>query len=104
MQVLTEPLSAEAFAPFGEVIEVIGEGQRSLRVEFQVVHNQASAKLHRQRFGMAVHLVVPLLDVRDVSMIIEDSNQRRPLEIAGLLGVLMSVVFNYSVTRVFTWR
>jgi len=24
--------------------------------------------------------------------------------IAGLLGVLMSVVFNYSVTRVFTWR
>ena len=24
--------------------------------------------------------------------------------VAGLLGVLMSVVFNYSVTRVFTWR
>ncbi|MEO6395606.1 MAG: glycosyltransferase family 2 protein [Devosia sp.] len=24
--------------------------------------------------------------------------------LAGLLGVLMSVVFNYSVTRVFTWR
>ena len=24
--------------------------------------------------------------------------------VAGLLGVLMSVVFNYSVTKVFTWR
>ena len=24
--------------------------------------------------------------------------------VAGLLGVLMSVVFNYSVTSVFTWR
>ena len=24
--------------------------------------------------------------------------------LAGIAGVLMSVVFNYSVTRVFTWR
>ena len=26
------------------------------------------------------------------------------LFLAGILGALMSVVFNYSVTRVFTWR
>jgi len=28
----------------------------------------------------------------------------RSFWIAGLAGVLMSVVFNYSVTKVFTWR
>ena len=24
--------------------------------------------------------------------------------VAGIIGVVMSVVFNYAVTRVFTWR
>jgi dolichol-phosphate mannosyltransferase len=28
----------------------------------------------------------------------------RDIWIAGIAGVLMSVVFNYSVTKVFTWR
>jgi dolichol-phosphate mannosyltransferase len=75
-----------------------------------VVNNEltyANKKLRGWRFwtGLltfyAVCSIGALANISVASWIYQFDGQ---FYVAGLLGVLMSVVFNYSVTRVFTWR
>ena len=40
----------------------------------------------------------------NISVAVMAFNEGGGVLLAGFIGAIMSVVFNYSVTRVFTWR
>ncbi len=64
-------------------------------------------KLHGARFWLGLlsfYAVCSLGMLANISVAVMAFNEGGGLLGAGFIGAIMSVVFNYSVTRVFTWR
>jgi dolichol-phosphate mannosyltransferase len=67
----------------------------------------ADKKLRRGRFWLGLlsfYAICSLGMLANISVAVAAFNERVDFLVAGLIGAIMSVVFNYSVTRVFTWR
>jgi dolichol-phosphate mannosyltransferase len=64
-------------------------------------------KLRGRRFwtGLAsFYAICSLGMLANISVAVQLFNEGGGFLFAGFIGAIMSVVFNYSVTRVFTWR
>jgi dolichol-phosphate mannosyltransferase len=67
----------------------------------------ADRKLRGGRFWLGLlsfYAICSLGMLANISVAVAAFNERVDFLVAGLIGAIMSVVFNYSVTRVFTWR
>jgi dolichol-phosphate mannosyltransferase len=67
----------------------------------------ADKKLRGGRFWLGLlsfYAICSLGMLANISVAVAAFNERVDFLVAGLIGAIMSVVFNYSVTRVFTWR
>ncbi len=67
----------------------------------------ADKKLRRGRFWLGLlsfYAICSLGMLANISVAVAAFNERVDFLVAGFIGAIMSVVFNYSVTRVFTWR
>ena len=67
----------------------------------------ADKKLRGRRFWLGLlsfYAICSLGMLANISVAVALFNEGGGFLLAGFLGAIMSVVFNYSVTRVFTWR
>ncbi len=67
----------------------------------------ADKKLRGGRFWLGLlsfYLICSLGMLANISVAVALFNEGGGFLLAGFIGAIMSVVFNYSVTRVFTWR
>ena len=67
----------------------------------------ADKKLRGSRFWIGLasfYAVCSLGMLANISVAVQLFNETGGFLLAGFIGAIMSVVFNYSVTRVFTWR
>jgi dolichol-phosphate mannosyltransferase len=67
----------------------------------------ADKKLRGRRFWLGLlsfYAICSLGMLANISVAVQLFNEGGGFQLAGFIGAIMSVVFNYSVTRVFTWR
>src|SRR5690606_7366259 len=67
----------------------------------------ADKKLRGARFWkglLSFYAICSLGMLANISVAVQLFNEGGGLLLSGFVGAIMSVVFNYSVTRVFTWR
>jgi dolichol-phosphate mannosyltransferase len=67
----------------------------------------ADKKLRGRRFWLGLlsfYAICSLGMLANISVAVQLFNEGGGFLLAGFVGAIMSVVFNYSVTRVFTWR